>query len=123
LGAHFHNQRLAKGQTQKEAAAVLGITPSTYSQWEDTQRSPCPRHWPAILSYLGYDPICTSPVTVPEMIAFLQRHLGLTLSALARLVGAHRQTLANAGERPEGLKKGVAAKIDALVIRTGSRRD
>jgi DNA-binding XRE family transcriptional regulator len=114
--------RVAKGQTQAEAAADLRISPPNYNQWEVGRREPRARQWPAIIHYLGYDPICREPADLRQGIEFLQRHLGLTLAELGSIVGADRHTLAAAEIADRRVRKGLEARISQLVNKVTATR-
>lgn len=110
----MHARRLSKDQTQAEAAVELGIGAANYSQWETNEDQPKTRYWPDIIRYLGYDPICPNPATLGEKVAFLGRHLGLTVTELGRLVGANRHTLMGTKRNSSRTRKGLEARLDTL---------
>lgn len=120
-GAYLHARRAKLGQTQAQAAYALGISAGTYSQWETSAYEPRPRQWPAILRYLGFDPVCPTPTNPAEKVAFLIRHAGLTLTELGGQMDADRHTLANVGSGIQ-LRKRLAARLDAWVAHYSTRQ-
>jgi DNA-binding XRE family transcriptional regulator len=57
LGEHLKRARQLKGIHQKDAATLLGICHFTYMTWEKDQKRPFPRYYPAIIKWLGYNPL------------------------------------------------------------------
>jgi transcriptional regulator with XRE-family HTH domain len=55
LGEHVKQRRLKLRLTQKEAARKLRVTAATVLKWEQGG-NPRLKHWPAILTFLTYDP-------------------------------------------------------------------
>ncbi|MBV9548487.1 MAG: hypothetical protein JO256_02310 [Alphaproteobacteria bacterium] len=105
------------GQSQAQAAIALGISQPTYAQWELNQKAPSSHQWPAILGYLGYDPICAAPSSFAEKIGWLQRRRGLSLGDLAAMLGVHRQTVAGILRPNAKTRLKLRASIDALFLR------
>jgi len=77
---------------QGEAALVIGVDPKTYIAWEGGTL-PRSHHWPAIIVFLGCDPIVETPVTIPEMVSALRRRRGLTANELGKLLGVYKLTI------------------------------
>jgi len=108
-------RRTALGLSQREAAAAIGVQGPAFCGWENGQIDPAPAHWPRIISWLECDPICPAPTNPAEKIAFVQRHRGLTLTEMARLLKTDRHTLSallTPGRKPRG---DLLARIDRLM--------
>ena len=71
---------------------VIGVDPKTYKAWEGGTL-PRSHHWPAIIAFLGCDPIIETPVTIPEMVSALRRRRGLTAKELGKLLGVYKLTI------------------------------
>src|ERR1700676_511671 len=56
LGEHILKRRRALGLDQKGAAARLGVTIATVSNWEGGRSYPAIDCMPAVLEFLGYHP-------------------------------------------------------------------
>jgi len=56
LGEHLKRCRLIRGLTLTEAAGLLGVDFTTVHNWENGKTKPCPKHIPAVVRFLGYDP-------------------------------------------------------------------
>jgi DNA-binding XRE family transcriptional regulator len=92
LAQHLYRERQIRRLSQGEAALVIGVDPKTYIAWEGgtLPRSP---HWPAIIAFLGCDPIVQTPVTIPEMVSAIRRREGLTANELGALLGVYKLTI------------------------------
>ena len=105
LAQHLYRERQVRKLTQGEAASVIGVDLKTYKAWEGGGRPPTSHHWPAIIAFLGCDPIIDTPVTIPEMVSALRRRRGLTANELGKLLGVYKLTVRSweAGRRlPRG---------------------
>jgi DNA-binding XRE family transcriptional regulator len=71
---------------------AIGVDPKTYIAWEGGTL-PTSHHWPAIIAFLGCDPIIETPVTFPEMVSALRRREGLTANELGKLLGVYKLTI------------------------------
>jgi transcriptional regulator with XRE-family HTH domain len=56
LGEHIRKKRIEKGQFQKQVAEILGVSEDTVTYWEKNRCEPQVKHYPKIISYLGYYP-------------------------------------------------------------------
>ena len=92
LGEHLRKRRLQAGLLQREVAGQLGVDKETFATWEKGRCTPTVWYYPAIFSFLGYDPF-PAPTTLPERIASQRRRLGLSLREAARKIGVDQGTL------------------------------
>ena len=83
LGDHIRKRRLVLGLDQKQAAAGLGVTIATVSNWEGGWAYAAIEHIPAVLEFLGYDPF-PEPSTVPERLLAKRRARGWSIRQAAR---------------------------------------
>jgi transcriptional regulator with XRE-family HTH domain len=67
LGEHIRQRRLKLKLTLKEAAKLLGTDESSIIQWEKGRSVPRVYRLPAIIRFLGYNPLL-EPRTVPERL-------------------------------------------------------
>jgi transcriptional regulator with XRE-family HTH domain len=86
LGEHLKKRRLDLGLGQKEVAAEFGANFKSYDNWEQEKHEPEFRYWPAIIGFLGYDPV-PEPETFGERIRWRRRREGLTRKELAEKLG------------------------------------
>lgn len=93
FGQHLLHRRLMLHLSQAAAAGQIGVLPCTLCEWEHNIHMPEYDCWPGVLRLLGYDPICSTPQTMPEKIAYIRRHLGLSNRELGRLIGACREKI------------------------------
>jgi hypothetical protein len=67
------------------------VNTGTYLLWETDKATPTVRYWPAVLRFLGYDPL-PEPRSLPEKLAAKRRKLGLTIAEAAKLIGVDEGT-------------------------------
>lgn len=108
LGEHLHRRRLTLGLFHPQAAERIGTCVQTYGKWEREGARPAVRWMPAIIAFLGYDPVSTTtPATLGDQLAAKRRQLGLTRSQAAKLLGVNRCTIRawELGENPPERKR------------------
>ena len=93
VGQHLLRKRRISGLRQREVAAKLRVGLGTYFTWELGTRSPSIRHWPALIAYLGYDPVPTLAGEAGQIEA-VRRQLGWSLRQVADFIGVDQGTLA-----------------------------
>jgi len=94
LGEHVLKRRLEKGQMQKEAAYEIGVNSWTVMNWERGNTEPVVASIPAILKYLGYDPL-PKPETLPERLLAKRRERGWSIKEGAFALGIDPSTWGN----------------------------
>ena len=57
LGGHLLKRRMELGFTQPEAAVLLGVSSATVLGWERRGRMPVIAQYPAVIRFLGFDPV------------------------------------------------------------------
>ena len=60
LGDHIRKRRLDLKLLQKQVADRIGVHELTITNWERNATVPAIRHIPAIIRFLGYDPLPSS---------------------------------------------------------------
>ena len=85
LGEHLKLQRLHRKLSQIEAARVLEVNPCTILNWEKGYTKPPVEAMPALLQFLGYDPL-PEPKTIPERLLAKRRAQGWSIREAARNV-------------------------------------
>jgi transcriptional regulator with XRE-family HTH domain len=88
LKQHRDKQKLR----QKDVAAILGVGQFTYMNWEKDQSTPRPCYYPAIIDWLGYNPL-PEPQTEGVQLRHERLILGLTSSQIADRLGIDQGTL------------------------------
>jgi transcriptional regulator with XRE-family HTH domain len=86
LGEHLKLQRLQRKLSQIEAARILKVNPSTILNWEKGHTEPPVEAMPALLQFLGYDPL-PEPKTLPERLLAKRRAMGWSIREAARKLG------------------------------------
>jgi transcriptional regulator with XRE-family HTH domain len=92
LGEHLKRARQLQGIRQKDAARILGVGHFTYMTWEKDQKVPFARYYPAIVSFIGYDPL-PEPTTDGERRKRERLLFGLTSQEMADRLGIDQGTL------------------------------
>jgi len=77
---------------------------ATITSWEGNATAPAIRYIPAIIQFLGYDPLPPSASAFPERLAAARRGLGLSQQKMAEKLDVDLTTLQNALEEQLGLR-------------------
>jgi transcriptional regulator with XRE-family HTH domain len=92
LGSHIRSRRLDLGLFQSDVAEQIGVDATTICTWESNASLPAIRYVPAILDFLGYDPLPPAK-TLAERLVTARKVLGLSQRGLAQLLGVDPATL------------------------------
>ena len=84
IGHHILRRRLDLGLQQKQAARQIGVHPGSLENWEHGRARPVDRVMPAVIRFLGYNPL-PSPGTTGKRVAH-QRTRQHASSARSRLL-------------------------------------
>ena len=77
---------------QKQVADQIGVHEMTITGWEGNATAPEVRYMPAIIQFLGYNPLPTAS-SLPERLATARRALGLSQRKMAVKLGVDPATL------------------------------
>jgi transcriptional regulator with XRE-family HTH domain len=91
LGEHVRHSRLSRRLTQRSVAKTIGVGAATLLNWEKGKTDPSDKSLPAILKFLGYDPL-PAPSSLPERLMALRRSLGWSAAEAARQIGVYAET-------------------------------
>ena len=100
IGDHIRRRRLALKMLQRDVAETIGVDETTVFTWEANTANPEIRYMPAIIRFLGYNPL--PPVDGwGERLVRHRTTLGLSQEEAARRLGVDPSTLARweRGER------------------------
>ena len=92
LGDHIRTRRLDLELLQKEVADQFGVDETTITAWERNATAPAVRFIPAIIQFLGYDPLPPGS-SFSERLATARRSQGLSLRKMAVEFGIDPGTL------------------------------
>jgi transcriptional regulator with XRE-family HTH domain len=92
LGDDLCKRRLDLGLLQSEAASRIGVVTATITNWEGNKSSPELRYIPAVLRFLGYNPIPRGETFAARLFA-VRKVLGLSQRPLATILGVDPATL------------------------------
>jgi len=100
VGDHIRKRRLGLKMLQREVAEQLGVDKTSVFNWEGNRSSPDIRYMPAIIDFLGYDPLPQAH-TLAEQLVRQRSSLGLSQKESAGRLGVDPSTLAKweRGER------------------------
>jgi transcriptional regulator with XRE-family HTH domain len=93
LGDHIKKVRKERNLLQREVAKVLGVDSMSIVNWEKNRTKIGARFVPAIIRWLGYDPLPTAS-SFGEWLAIERTRRGLARRALAAALGWDEATLA-----------------------------
>jgi site-specific DNA recombinase len=108
VGDHLRKRRLGLKMLQKDVAEQLGVDKTSVFNWEANTSIPEIRYMPAIIRFLGYNPLPAAN-TLAEQLVRRRTSLGLSQKQAAREVGVDPGTLAR-WERGEREPTGVFAE-------------
>lgn len=91
FGAQLVRRRRELGLTRAEAATALGVSWKTLMWWERNEREPFVSFYPAIISWLGYEP-WPEPNTLGGALLAERRRRGLEIRKAAVLIGVDEGT-------------------------------
>lgn len=117
VGDHIRRRRLGLKMLQREVAEKLGVDKTSVFNWEANASSPEIRYMPAIIRFLGYNPL---PAAEGWAFRLVQSRtiLGQSQKEAARQIGVDPDTLARweRGERePTGAFLGRVKRFLELV--------
>jgi transcriptional regulator with XRE-family HTH domain len=92
LGDHLRARRMDLKLLQKQVANQIGVHEQTITTWERNATSPEIRYIPAILNFLGYNPIPKAQ-TLPEQLVGMRKMLGLSQQKMAEKLGVDPATI------------------------------
>ncbi|WP_262692508.1 helix-turn-helix domain-containing protein [Kordiimonas aestuarii] len=92
IGEHILKKRHELGLFQRHVAAQIGVNTWTITNWEKEATHPEIQFYPAIISFLGYEPF-PEPRTLGEMIKFKRQSLGLSQRQFAELIQVDPSTV------------------------------
>lgn len=95
IGEHLKARRLALKLYQRSVALLLGVSPETVLHWEKGQTCPPIGTYPAMVAFLGYDPLPPSATQgLPHSLRAFRQTRGLSVKRAARLVPIDEETWA-----------------------------
>lgn len=94
LGAHLRRRRIGLRMTQVQAAREFGVCDLPYIKWEADRTRPGIANWPAIVRFLGFDPI-PAPTDFSEATGALMRDLGADRRRLAVMLDVDVKSVFN----------------------------
>jgi transcriptional regulator with XRE-family HTH domain len=92
LGDHIRTRRLDLKLLQRQVADQIGVHEMTITGWESNATVPEVRYMPAIIQFLGYNPLPAAN-SLPERLATARRALGLSQRKMAGKFGVDPATL------------------------------
>jgi len=100
IGDHIRRKRLQLKMFQKDVADQLGVHKTSVFNWEANTSQPDLRYVPAVLRFLGYNPL-PDATSWGERLVRHRTSLGLTQTAAAAQIEVDQGTLARweRGER------------------------
>jgi transcriptional regulator with XRE-family HTH domain len=92
LGDHIRTRRLDLNLLQRQVGEQIGVDEITITNWERNATTPAIRYIPAIIQFLGYDPLLPAG-SFSERLTTARRVLGLSQRTMAERLGVDPGTL------------------------------
>jgi DNA-binding XRE family transcriptional regulator len=109
LGDHLRKRRLDLALLQRQVADSIGVDKNTIANWEGQRSNPALILMPAIIRFLGYNPLPGSTTLAGRLVRY-RTSLGMTQKALAKRLGIDPCTLAR-WEREEKMPIGLYRQL------------
>jgi transcriptional regulator with XRE-family HTH domain len=110
IGEHIRARRLDLNLLQRQVADQIGVHPLTVTNWESNESSPETQFIPAIIEFLGYDPLPPAS-SLPERLASRRKVLGLSQRKMAERMCVDQSTLRG---REAGLHLPTGKSMDGI---------
>ena len=107
LADHLRRRRLTLKLLQRQVAEQLGVDKTSIHNWETNHTKPGLQYMPAIIRFLGYNPLQPSDRWADRLV-MSRTALGLSQKESARRIGVDPSTLAR-WERGERVPTGAFA--------------
>jgi transcriptional regulator with XRE-family HTH domain len=123
VGDHIRLKRLGLKMIRRDLAEQMGVNMTSIANWESNRMQPDHTHMPAVIRFLGYNPLPEAKTLAEQLI----RHrtiLGLSQNETAKKLGVDPSTLAK-WERGERVPTGAfleRVKEFLRVVNGGVRR-
>lgn len=82
IGDHLRKRRLDLGLLQRDVAKLIGVDHASIIHWEKNMNQPMVKYFPAIITFLGYNPLPRGE-SIAQKIKYCRQTLGLSLQELA----------------------------------------
>jgi transcriptional regulator with XRE-family HTH domain len=92
LGDHIRARRFDLKLHQKQVAEEIGVHETTITGWEGNTTVPEVRYMPAIIQFLGYNPLPLAN-SLPERLVEARKRFGLSQRKMAGKLGVDPATL------------------------------
>ena len=92
LGQYLKKRRVELGLFQRDLRKRFGLEKETYANWEKDSCYPAMKHWPDIITFLGFDPTA-KPTTLGQKLLAYRRRFGLSRKMLATSLKVDDATL------------------------------
>jgi len=93
IGDHLRKRRLELGMLQKEVADCLQVCEDSICGWEMGRSSPMIHHYPAIISFLGYNPYLSNENSIGKRILAYRLLNGLSNKTMGKFIGVDGSTI------------------------------
>ena len=118
LGDHLLRRRLTQKLLQRQVAERIGVDTTSIANWESNRTKPGFEYMPAIIRFLGYNPLPPSDKW-SERLVQCRTVLGISQKESAKRIGVDASTLA----RWERGEREPAGAMEVLALRFVSRAE
>ncbi|MBT2324617.1 helix-turn-helix transcriptional regulator, partial [Variovorax paradoxus] len=88
---HIQLRRSERKLPQRDVANRIGVSSMTIGNWEKNSTDPPVEFMPAIMAFLGYDPM-PAPTTLAERMRAYRHRFGLSIKAAALRAAVHEDS-------------------------------
>ncbi|MGD0670027.1 MAG: recombinase family protein [Bryobacteraceae bacterium] len=114
IGDHIRKRRLGLKMLQREVAERIGVDKTSVFTWERNASNPQVRYMPAIIEFLGYNPLPDAD-TLAEQSVRQRTSLGLSRKESAERLGVDPSTLAQWEKGRKELTGAVLGRVEAFL--------
>ena len=93
IGDHIRLHRSERKLLQRQLADEIGVAAATIGNWENNKSEPPIALMPAVIAFLGYDPM-PEPTSLADRMRAYRVRTGLSIKEAALLAGVNEDTWA-----------------------------
>lgn len=93
VGEHIRKKRMDIGLHQSDVGRMLKVSKDCVTNWENGRNEPQIKHYPSIITFLGYNPVAVDESTWAGKIFVYRCENGLSQKKLAKMLGVDPTTV------------------------------
>ena len=116
LGDKLRNRRLTLKLLQEDVAKIIGVCTDSITGWEKNRTSPLIQFMPAIIKFLGYNPIPNDHTTNAGKILALRSLLGVNQEGMSKVLQVDESSIRSWEQGKRTPSKRMQQKINYFLI-------